>query len=356
MARNESKILIIGGTGYIGSYMVKASIKLGHPTYVYSRPNSSKKESLNEFESMGALIVKGELQDHEKLVSVIREVDVVISAVAYPQVLDQLNIIEAIKVAGGIKRFLPSDFGCEEDRISVLPPFQAFLDKKKKIRRAIEQANIPYTFVSANCFGAYFINYLLHPHELKEEITVYGSGQAKGPNKCIQYTYQLILLSLLFHSIQSISTFVHQKNSFFPHVLYVQAVLNFEEDIGIYTIKVATDPRACNRVVLYRPPTNIISQLELISLWEKKTGRTFKKIHVPEEKIVTLSKTLPDPNNIPVSILHSVFIKGVTMNFDLGENDIEASLLYPDIKFTTVDDLLDVFLRNPPKPASAAFE
>lgn len=33
----------------------------------------------------------------------IREVDVVISAVAYPQVLDQLNIIEAIKVAGGIK-------------------------------------------------------------------------------------------------------------------------------------------------------------------------------------------------------------------------------------------------------------
>ncbi|CAA2942555.1 eugenol synthase 1-like [Olea europaea var. sylvestris] len=313
MARNESKILIIGGTGYIGSYMVKASIKLGHPTYVYSRPNSSKKESLNEFESMGALIVKGELQDHEKLVSVIREVDVVISAVAYPQVLDQLNIIEAIKVAGGIKRFLPSDFGCEEDRISVLPPFQAFLDKKKKIRRAIEQANIPYTFVSANCFGAYFINYLLHPHELKEEITVYGSGQAK-------------------------------------------AVLNFEEDIGIYTIKVATDPRACNRVVLYRPPTNIISQLELISLWEKKTGRTFKKIHVPEEKIVTLSKTLPDPNNIPVSILHSVFIKGVTMNFDLGENDIEASLLYPDIKFTTVDDLLDVFLRNPPKPASAAFE
>lgn len=58
MTRNESKILIIGGTGYIGSYMVKASIKLGHPTYVYSRPNSSKKELLNEFESMGAVIVK----------------------------------------------------------------------------------------------------------------------------------------------------------------------------------------------------------------------------------------------------------------------------------------------------------
>ncbi|KAL2520118.1 Eugenol synthase 1 [Forsythia ovata] len=226
MARNESKILIIAGTGYIGSYMVKASIKLGHPTYVYSRPNSSKSELLDEFESMGAVIVKGELKDHEKLVSVLKEVDVVISAVAYPQVLDQLKIIEAIKVAGGIKRFLPSYFGCEEDKISVLPPFQAFLDKKKKIRRAIEAANIPYTFVSANCFGAYFINYLLRPYEQREEITVYGSGQTKA---------------------------------------------------------------------------------------------------------------LPDPSNIPISILHGVFIKGVTMNFDIGENDIEASVLYPDLKFTTAN-------------------
>lgn len=33
----------------------------------------------------------------------LKEVDVVISAVAFPQVLDQLKIIEAIKVAGGIK-------------------------------------------------------------------------------------------------------------------------------------------------------------------------------------------------------------------------------------------------------------
>ncbi|KAL2520145.1 Isoflavone reductase-like protein P3 [Forsythia ovata] len=313
MARNESKILIIAGTGYIGSYMVKASIKLGHPTYVYSRPNSSKSELLDEFESMGAVIVKGELKDHEKLVSVLKEVDVVISAVAYPQVLDQLKIIEAIKVAGGIKRFLPSYFGCEEDKISVLPPFQAFLDKKKKIRRAIEAANIPYTFVSANCFGAYFINYLLRPYEQREEITVYGSGQTK-------------------------------------------AVLNYEEDVGIYTIKVATDPRACNRLVLYRSSTNIISQLEFISLWEKKTGRTFKKIHISEEEIVTLSKTLPDPSNIPISILHGVFIKGVTMNFDIGENDIEASVLYPDLKFTTVDELLDIFLYNPPKHAYTAFE
>jgi hypothetical protein len=43
------------------------------------------------------------VEEHEKIVSALREVDVVISALAYPQVFDQLKIIDAIKVAGNIK-------------------------------------------------------------------------------------------------------------------------------------------------------------------------------------------------------------------------------------------------------------
>ncbi|KAL6347059.1 hypothetical protein AAG906_012310 [Vitis piasezkii] len=106
-----SSILIFGGTGYIGRYMVKASVKMGHPTYVYSRPmtpqtHPSKIELLKEFQSMDVNIVQGELDEHEKLVWVIQQVDVVISALAYPQVLDQLKIIDAIKVAGTTKVFI----------------------------------------------------------------------------------------------------------------------------------------------------------------------------------------------------------------------------------------------------------
>ena len=47
--------------------------------------------------------MQGELNEHEKIVSVLREVDIVISTLSYPQVLDQLKIIDAIKVAGNIK-------------------------------------------------------------------------------------------------------------------------------------------------------------------------------------------------------------------------------------------------------------
>lgn len=51
-------------------------------------------------------MLQGEFDEQEKIVSVLRQVDVVISTVAYPQVLDQLKIIEAIKVAGNIKVYI----------------------------------------------------------------------------------------------------------------------------------------------------------------------------------------------------------------------------------------------------------
>ncbi|GAY65877.1 hypothetical protein CUMW_244420, partial [Citrus unshiu] len=208
-----------------------------------------------------------------KILIFLQEVDVVISTVAYPQFLDQLKIVDAIKVAGNIKRFLPSEFGCEEDRVMPLPPFEAYLEKKrirflpsefgceedrvmplppfeayleKKriVRRAIEAAEIPYTFVSANCYGAYFVNVLLRPSEPHDDVVVYGN-----------------------------------------------VVFNYEEDIANCTIKVINDPRTCNRIVIYRPQTNIISQLELISVWEQKTGRSFKRVHVSEEELVNLSQS-----------------------------------------------------------------
>ncbi|PNX79315.1 eugenol synthase [Trifolium pratense] len=318
MEANKNRILVFGGTGYIGKYMVKASISLGYPTFVYTRPiNSetpiSKIQLCKEFNSIGVTLVEGELE-HDKIVAVIKQVDIVICTFAYPQVMEQLKIIDAIKVAGNIKRFLPSDFGVEEDRVKPLPPFQAFLDKKRKIRREIETSGIPYTFVSANCFGAYFVNFLLHPYDdNKKDITVYDNGETK-------------------------------------------AILNYEEDIAMYTIKVANDPRAHNRIVVYRPSKNIVTQNELISLWERKNGQKFNKVFVPEEDIIKLSQILPPPQNIPVSIVHSVFVKGDLVNFEIGEDDLEASQLYPDYNYTSIDQLLDKFIVDPPPPASAAFE
>lgn len=314
----KSKILVFGGSGYLGTYMVKASVSAGHPTYVYVRPvkpqDHIKLHLLMEYLTIGVTIVQGELDDHDKLVEVLRQVDIVIATLGVPTYKEQLKIIKAMKEAGNIKRFIPSEFGSEVDRITpVLPAFQACIDMKKLIRREVEKSGIPYTFVAANSFGAYFVNFLLRPYD-KElgKFTIYGTGEKKF-------------------------------------------VCNYEKDVAGYTVKTATDPRTENGIIIYRLPKNVITQLDLIARWEKKTGPTMEKTYISEEEIIKLSQSSQLQNAVASAIVHSIFIKGDEMNYELKEDDLDAAKLYPDYKYTTVDELLDIFIVDPPKPVVSTF-
>lgn len=91
-----------------------------------------------------------------------------------------------------MKRFVPSEYGNEVDRTaSVLPPFEALLSNKRKIRRAAEAAGLSYTYVAGNTFMAYFVDYLLHPQQKPTEVVVYGTGHAKGMIYILPYTNKI---------------------------------------------------------------------------------------------------------------------------------------------------------------------
>ena len=57
----KSKILIIGGTGYIGKFIVAASTKAGHPTFVLVRESTVsdpvKGKLVEGFKNSGATLV-----------------------------------------------------------------------------------------------------------------------------------------------------------------------------------------------------------------------------------------------------------------------------------------------------------
>ena len=57
----KSKILIIGGTGYIGKHIVEASAKAAHPTYVLVRETTlsapEKSNIIDNFKSLGVNFV-----------------------------------------------------------------------------------------------------------------------------------------------------------------------------------------------------------------------------------------------------------------------------------------------------------
>ncbi|XVE66982.1 hypothetical protein DITRI_Ditri08aG0123700 [Diplodiscus trichospermus] len=150
----KSKILVIGGTGYIGKFIGEASAKAGHPTF-------------------------GDLYDHESLLKAIKQVDVVISTVGHAQIADQDKIILPLKKL----RFLPSEFGNDVDRVHAAEPAKTAFSTKAKIRRAIEAEGIPYTFVSSNFFAGYFLPTLAQPGATgppRDKIVILGDGNPKG--------------------------------------------------------------------------------------------------------------------------------------------------------------------------------
>ncbi len=108
----KSKVLVVGGTGYIGRRIVRASLAEGHITYVLQRRelglDIDKLQMLLSFKKQGARLIEGSFSDHQSLVDAVKQVDVVIctmSGVHFPShnLLLQLKLVDAIKQAGNIK-------------------------------------------------------------------------------------------------------------------------------------------------------------------------------------------------------------------------------------------------------------
>ncbi|GAY51552.1 hypothetical protein CUMW_135050, partial [Citrus unshiu] len=76
--------------------LVEVSAKADHPTFALVRDSTlstpSKSKILDRFKNLSST---GDLYSHESLVSTIKQVDVVISAIGRTQLADQLNIIAA---------------------------------------------------------------------------------------------------------------------------------------------------------------------------------------------------------------------------------------------------------------------
>nr|AAL85023.1 putative NAD(P)H oxidoreductase, isoflavone reductase [Arabidopsis thaliana] len=306
---SKSKILFIGGTGYIGKYIVEASARSGHPTLVLVRNSTltspSRSSTIENFKNLGVQFLLGDLDDHTSLVNSIKQADVVISTVGHSLLGHQYKIISAIKEAGNVKRFFPSEFGNDVDRVFTVEPAKSAYATKAKIRRTIEAEGIPYTYVSCNFFAGYFLPTLARPGATsapRDKVIVLGDGNPK-------------------------------------------AVFNKEEDIGTYTINAVDDPRTLNKILYIRPPMNTYSFNDLVSLWENKIGKTLERIYVPEEQLLKQIIESSPPLNVMLSLCHCVFVKGGHTSFEIEPSfGVEASELYPDVKYTTVDEILNQYV------------
>ncbi|KAF8027313.1 hypothetical protein BT93_E0273 [Corymbia citriodora subsp. variegata] len=306
----KSKVLVIGITGLIGKFVVEASAKAGHPTFALLAPPSTPSDPartglVEGFKILGVFVIQGDINDPGTLLNAIRQVDVVISTVeTSPE--DQYKIVAAITMVGNIKRFLPSVFGSHVDRAQAVEPARTFYAAYyTDIHCLLEEEGIPYTYVSCNFLAGWHHSTLAQPGATapsRDKVVILGDGNAK-------------------------------------------VVFNREDDIGTYTIKAMDDPRTLNKILYIRPPANTYSMNELVSLWERKIGKTLERVYISEEQLLEKIRDAICPDDLMWAIFHSIFVKGDQTNFEIEPSfGVEASKLYPDVKYTTVDEYLDQFV------------
>ena len=79
---------------------------------------------------------------------------------------------------------MPSEFGTDPARMeNALEPGRVTFDDKMVVRKAIEEARIPFTYISANCFAGYFLSGLCEPSKIlpsRDSVTLLGDGNKKG--------------------------------------------------------------------------------------------------------------------------------------------------------------------------------
>ncbi|KAF4391803.1 hypothetical protein F8388_017398, partial [Cannabis sativa] len=117
-----------------------------------------------------------------------------------------------------------------------------------------------------------------------------------------------------------------------------------EDDIARYTVKTVDDPRTLNKTVYLRPPKNILSQREVIGVWEKLIGKELHKSSISKQEFLANAKDLDYAWQVGMGHYYNVFFEGCLTNFEIGDEGVEATELYPEINYVSAVDYMKRYL------------
>jgi pinoresinol/lariciresinol reductase len=307
------RVLVIGATGRLGRHVVNALHAEGHAVLALIRADPARetlerRALLDRYAQSGVTFLAGSLEDIEILDRGMREVDAVISCIDHrPDHLRlQANIATVAARLDHIARVIPSQFGIDsrlygETRVE-------HGDFKRKMQAVFERSGVPFTFVHTNGLASDWagsLGQLGLPRPPTDEVEVYGRGDVR---------FSMVAL----------------------------------EDAARYAVRALFDERTQNKHVAIIPPTNILTQLELIEIWERKTGRSLRRVPVSatglDERIEQLARDPAKRSALALAqLVRAAWIDGLGDGRRLAEV-AELTELYPDIRYRSIPAYLERYL------------
>ncbi len=309
----QERVLLIGATGRLGQHFVKALQSEGHSILALIRKDPAtddphRRELLARYARSRVKVLDGGLEDVAALERGMREVDAVISCIDHrpDHLLLQSNIAEVAARFAHISRVIPSQFGIDsrlygETRVE-------HGDFKRKMQSVFQDAGVPFSFVHTNGLANEWVGSLGQlglPRPPTEQVEVYGTGDIR---------FSVVAL----------------------------------EDVARYAVRALFDERTRNKHVAIIPPDNIVTQTQLIRIWERKTGRTLRRAPVSsaalDERIEGFGR---DPSKRPLlamaQLVRAAWIDGLGDGRRLPDV-LELTELYPDIGYRSVSEYLERYV------------
>ena len=162
MSSTPQQHVLVIGYGTAGSVILRALAAQPDRfrTSMLVRPDSivSKKEALEAFRQLGIAVLPGDVTaDVETLTSLLQGVDVLITALSLPMMAAQVPLAQAA-LAAGVKRFLPTEWGMDVERMGKDSALGSYGWSKVEARHAIMASGLPYTLVQCSIWTEFLLS------------------------------------------------------------------------------------------------------------------------------------------------------------------------------------------------------
>jgi uncharacterized protein YbjT (DUF2867 family) len=305
----SQRVLLVGATGRLGRHFVSALREQDHTVVALARNDSDgtgsdRRRLLESFSQDGVVLVDGNLEDEASLKRACQDADAVVSCIDHrPDHLRlQVNLAKAAARSGSVRRILPSQFGIDSRLYGNTRVDRG--DLKRELQQTFATSGAAVTYVHTNGLASEWVGSLGQlglSAPPTREVEVYGDG-------------------------------IVQFSTVAP------------EDAARYAVRALADSETVNKHVAIVPPDNLLTQHDLIDLWEDKAGVKLHRLvvssQVLDERIGSLAlNPAQRPQLAMVQLVRAAWIDGLGDGRRLP-NVLELSQRYSDIRYQSAGEYL----------------
>ncbi|KAK0257736.1 hypothetical protein LTR91_006278 [Friedmanniomyces endolithicus] len=141
------RVVLVGATGAVGAPVLQTLLDQHFYVTVFTRASSNHSFPSNVH------VANVDYEDVAGMTKALQGQDALISTIGFGGATLQMKLLDAA-IAAGVKRFLPSEFGCDthNPRVAAIPLFRTKLDIDEYMDEKVKGTGTTYTCVYTNAF------------------------------------------------------------------------------------------------------------------------------------------------------------------------------------------------------------